>query len=283
MRHRAGILSAMGAALAALTLMTAAPARRGRLRRLQAGKRGPASPTRRNAPTRARRPVLHPGGRPPAVGLTDFVVKPHQRPAATGGARRDSVKDVRVDLPEGLNVNPQAVPQCAKATFEANARRLRRQPGRDQHRHLDLDRACRRHCRFTVYNLVPRQRHPGSLRLQRQRAARCSIAERLPGRRRRLEQRLPRGLHDQQRPQTRCRWSRTGSSSTATKGGTFLTMGSQCNGPRRPASRSTPRAAGRTRPPRARLRLGPSRPADIDGCQSVPFAPDGRRAPPNRR
>ena len=53
-------------------------------------------------------------GHPP-VGLTNFIFN------TTGGVPDDNVKDVRVDLPEGLNVDPQAVPQCPVATFEANA------------------------------------------------------------------------------------------------------------------------------------------------------------------
>jgi hypothetical protein len=52
----------------------------------------------------------------PAEGLTDFAFN-------TGGllgAPEGAVKDVRVDLPQGLNVNPQAVQWCPRATFEAN-------------------------------------------------------------------------------------------------------------------------------------------------------------------
>jgi hypothetical protein len=45
----------------------------------------------------------------PNFGVTDFEFK--------GGTPRT----IRVDLPPGLNVNPQAVPQCPKATFETNA------------------------------------------------------------------------------------------------------------------------------------------------------------------
>ncbi len=48
-------------------------------------------------------------GHPPD-GVTDFTVK------VEGG---DQAKRVKVELPEGLNVNPQAVPQCPVATFRA--------------------------------------------------------------------------------------------------------------------------------------------------------------------
>jgi hypothetical protein len=50
----------------------------------------------------------------PNVGLTNFVFN------KSGLLPEGAVRNVRVDLPEGLNVNPQAVPQCPKPTFEAN-------------------------------------------------------------------------------------------------------------------------------------------------------------------
>ncbi len=50
-------------------------------------------------------------GHPPD-GVTDFSVN------VEGG---DQVKRVKVELPEGLNVNPQAVPQCSIADFQADA------------------------------------------------------------------------------------------------------------------------------------------------------------------
>ena len=51
----------------------------------------------------------------PSAGLTDFTVNTNGL-----GSPEGTLSRVRVDLPEGLNVNPQAVPQCPKATFEAN-------------------------------------------------------------------------------------------------------------------------------------------------------------------
>jgi len=50
-------------------------------------------------------------GHPPD-GITDFSVN------VEGG---DQVKRVKVELPEGLNVNPQAVPQCSIEDFQADA------------------------------------------------------------------------------------------------------------------------------------------------------------------
>jgi hypothetical protein len=52
----------------------------------------------------------------PAVGFTDFRFN-----TTLLGTPEGNVRNVRVDLPEGLNVNPQAVPWCSKADFEANA------------------------------------------------------------------------------------------------------------------------------------------------------------------
>jgi hypothetical protein len=56
-------------------------------------------------------------GHPP-IGFTQFIVK-----HTTVGLLEDPVgklKDVRVDLPVGLSVNPQATPQCDLATFTTN-------------------------------------------------------------------------------------------------------------------------------------------------------------------
>ncbi len=54
----------------------------------------------------------------PPVGFTQFIVKNGE-----GGLIEPVgvIKDVRVDLPAGLSVNPQATPQCELATFEAGA------------------------------------------------------------------------------------------------------------------------------------------------------------------
>jgi hypothetical protein len=49
----------------------------------------------------------------PNFGITDFTV------GGTSGENR--TKRVHVELPKGLNVNPQAVPQCTEADFQADA------------------------------------------------------------------------------------------------------------------------------------------------------------------
>jgi hypothetical protein len=52
----------------------------------------------------------------PQVGFTQFIVK-HKAPGETPIGE---LKTVRVDLPVGLSVNPQATEQCPLATFESN-------------------------------------------------------------------------------------------------------------------------------------------------------------------
>jgi hypothetical protein len=57
-------------------------------------------------------------GHPP-VGFTQFIVK--SKAGALGPEEPiASLKTVRVDLPVGLTVNPQATPQCSQADFESN-------------------------------------------------------------------------------------------------------------------------------------------------------------------
>ncbi len=56
-------------------------------------------------------------GHPP-VGFTQFIVK-HTNGIGTE-TPVGTLKDIRVDLPVGLSVNPQAVPQCELATFTAD-------------------------------------------------------------------------------------------------------------------------------------------------------------------
>jgi hypothetical protein len=55
----------------------------------------------------------------PQHGFTQFIVK-YDEPVAGLKDPVGELKTVRVDLPPGLTVNPQATPQCPQATFEAN-------------------------------------------------------------------------------------------------------------------------------------------------------------------
>ena len=58
----------------------------------------------------------------PQVGFTQFIVK-HTTTEPVPPVKLEEpvgdIKTVRVDLPVGLSVNPQATPQCPQATFEA--------------------------------------------------------------------------------------------------------------------------------------------------------------------
>jgi hypothetical protein len=61
------------------------------------------------------------GGHPP-IGFTQYIVK-HVLPDPANPARKipvGLVNELRVDLPVGLTVNPQATAQCEIAVFEAN-------------------------------------------------------------------------------------------------------------------------------------------------------------------
>jgi hypothetical protein len=57
----------------------------------------------------------------PEFGITQFIVK--NEPVLLGGGEEPVgiLKDVRVDLPVGLSVNPEATPQCDLASFEAES------------------------------------------------------------------------------------------------------------------------------------------------------------------
>jgi hypothetical protein len=54
----------------------------------------------------------------PQVGFTQFIVK--NKPLIGPEAPVGSLKTVRVDLPVGLSVNPQATAQCSQEDFESN-------------------------------------------------------------------------------------------------------------------------------------------------------------------
>jgi hypothetical protein len=48
----------------------------------------------------------------PNFGVTDFTLNTFQLPSGIGGFPEGFVKDIIVDTPEGLSVNPEAAPQC---------------------------------------------------------------------------------------------------------------------------------------------------------------------------
>ena len=57
----------------------------------------------------------------PQVGFTQFIVKNEATPLPASQKPVGELKDVHVDLPVGLSVNPGATPRCPIATFEAGA------------------------------------------------------------------------------------------------------------------------------------------------------------------
>ena len=230
------------------------------------GDAGPraATPATSSPRSTARRPPPTAGRRAPApvdtrllarnAGASSSPRRPATRRSAspssssstrTGLARTKPgrrLKDVRVDLPVGLSVNPQATPQCPLATFEANALGC---PPTSVSRRQRWSRvagcsalAGRRRSRRQVYNLVPEQGEPALLRLRAPSATKSSSkptsngpatttrASRSPSPEppaRRSDPQKPAGLQ-----------RRAGN-------GTFLTTPSTCHDPARPPSRTSTR------------------------------------------
>jgi hypothetical protein len=210
-------------------------------------------------------------GHPPA-GLTDFAMNLTPGPPPIGGAPEGMIKDARVDLPEGLNVDPQAVPQCAQATFESNATAgcAASQVGISEVTSEVLGVPVGP-LPFPVYNLDPPQGVP----------ALFGFSVGLPG--------IPvanvylvadvawnsdyhEGFTISDIPTT-LPLVENRLVFDGTKGGTFLTMGSQCNAP----STTTLRVDSYENPGAFQTYTtkpaGPSRPVNSDGCKAVPFAP----------
>ncbi|HEV7614661.1 MAG TPA: hypothetical protein VGO36_00350 [Solirubrobacterales bacterium] len=205
-------------------------------------------------------------GHPP-VGLTDFAMNLTSGPPPLGGTPEGAIKDARVDLPEGLNVDPQAVPQCNKATFESNAAVgcAASQVGISEVT-SEVAGLPVGPLPFPVYNLDPPQGVP----------ALFGFTVGLPGipianvylvadvawdsdyHEGFTISEIPNSL-----PLVDNRLVFDG-----TKGGTFLTMGSQCNGPS-----TTGLKVDSYENPGSFLSYATTPPANIDGCQSVPFAP----------
>jgi hypothetical protein len=199
-------------------------------------------------------------GHPP-VGLTDFVFN-------TGGllgAPEDSVKDVRVDLPEGLNVDPQAVPQCAKSDFEANPSSCAASAVGTSYI-TSISSVLPTPLPFTVYNLVPDNGSPAlfgfnvnvPLVINANVYLVADVATNSDYHEGFTISNVPNSI-----PLVENRLVFDG-----TKGGTFLTMGSQCNGPS-----TTGLKVDSYQNPGQFLSYSTKPPANIDGCKSVPFKP----------
>jgi hypothetical protein len=197
-------------------------------------------------------------GHPP-VGLTDFSFNTNVL-----GVPEGAVKNVRVDLPEGLNVDPQAVPQCAKSTFENNPADCAASAVGTSYV-TSLTSILPLPLGFTVYNLEPDPGHPAlfgfnvnvPLIIDADVYLQADIEWQGDYHEGFTISNVPSSI-----PLVENKLSFDG-----TKGGTFLTMGSQCNGPSTTSLR-VESYEGQTEGP-----IQTTPPANITGCGSVPFNP----------
>jgi hypothetical protein len=96
----------------------------------------------------------------PDYGITDFEFASREAPL-NASEPEGNVRDVRVDLPPGLAVNPEAVPQCSEAALQASNCPAGSQVGEDEARgtaELTLGVKTTLTEKFPVYNM---QRKPG--------------------------------------------------------------------------------------------------------------------------
>ncbi len=205
-------------------------------------------------------------GHPP-IGLTDFTFNTKGAiPPITIGEPDGNVKDVRVDLPEGLNVNPQVTPQCPQATFESSPIACAASEVGKSEVSTEVAGIGVGPISFPVYNLVPPAGHPALF------GFRVGI-EGIPVANVYLVadvewagdyhegftiSEIPNSL-----PLIRNRLVFEG-----TKGGDFLTNPSPCNGPT-----TTSLKVDSYQNPGTFLQYLTTPPANIEGCASVPFAP----------
>jgi hypothetical protein len=196
-------------------------------------------------------------GHPPA-GVTDFSFN-------TGllGVPEGAVKNVRVDLPQGLNVNPQAVPQCAIATFLANpAECAASKVGVSEVTAYNFLELVPLKLTPDVYDLVPEEGHPAEFgfHVPLIEANVLLVAD--------ID--WAGDYHEgftisdipNSAPLTENRLIFEG-----TAGGSFLTLPSECNGP------STSTLGVESYEGQVENGLKATPPVPINGCANVPFAP----------
>ncbi len=196
-------------------------------------------------------------GRPP-VGLTDFVFNTNVL-----GLPEGKVKNVRVDLPEGLNVNPQATPQCSKATFEAGGCAANTQVGVSEVTSFAIVEIIPAKLDLPVYNIEPDQGHPALFGftvpvINKHVYLQADIAWSTDFHEGFTISEIPNEL-----PLTENRLVFNGQAGD----GTFLTMGSQCNGPSTTQLEVESYEGAKEGP------IPTTPPANIDGCGKVPFDP----------
>jgi hypothetical protein len=264
MRRSAGILGAASAALAvaAVVFALAAPAAQGAfgVAKWEAGTCKFDLPECTYASPGAQ--FFTEAAGHPAVGLTDFLFNNN------GVLPEGNVKNVRVDLPEGLNVDPQAVPQCPKATFEADPTQcelMGSKVGVSEVSAVKLLGLIPIKVTPAVYNLVPDNGTPALFGFNVNIPALldadvflvADVAWNTDYHEGFTISNVPNTV-----PLTENRLVFNGTAGQ----GTFLTMGSQCNGP----STTTLKVEsyeGQTQT------LATKPPANIDQCQTVPFKP----------
>jgi hypothetical protein len=197
----------------------------------------------------------------PNVGLTNFAFNTNGL-----GIPEGAVRNVRVDLPEGLNVNPQAVPQCPKATFEESpAKCAGSEVGVSEVTAFKLLEILPVKLTPTVYNLVPDQGHPALFGFHVEVPLLVNANVYLQA-----DIEWAGDYHEgfsiyeipSSAPLTQNRLVFNGQS-----GGNFLTMASPCNGPIT-STLSVESYEGATEGP-----LHTTPPAPISGCGAVPFKP----------
>ena len=261
MSKRTGTLGGIYAAVVALALIVAAPAQASfGVSKWQAGTcEGDIPHCSYSSPSSQF--FTKAAGHPP-VGLTDFVFNTE----SPLGLPEGNVQDVRVDLPEGLNVDPQAVAQCPKETFISNptaCATMGSQVGVSEVSAINLLGLVPVQLNLPVYNLVPDTGSPALFGFNiplinenvflvadvatssdyHEGFTISNITDSLPL----VENRLV---------------------FSGTAGGTFLTMGSQCNGPS-----TTGLKVDSHQNPGQFLSYNTKPPANINECQSVPFKP----------
>ncbi len=199
----------------------------------------------------------------PEEGLTDFSFKTNAFAVPEG-----NVKNVRVDLPEGLNVDPQAVSQCPKETFEANPNQceaMGSKVGVSEVSAIKLIGLLPIKLTPAVYDLVPEEGHPAlfgfhvevPLLLDANVYLVADVEWNGDYHEGFTISNVPNAV-----PLTENRLVFNGQA-----GGTFLTLPSPCNG----ATTSTLKVEsyeGQTVGP-----LPTTPPASVGGCQAVPFSP----------
>jgi hypothetical protein len=154
MTRRSGVLGAMAALVAALAL-SAAPSTASAAFGVAKWEAGTCKASNCNYESSESVFFTQLAGRPP-FGITDFTFN------ANGvGLPEGSVKDVRVDLPTGLSVNPQATSaQCAEAQVESSSCPAASKVGTVEATAFNLLGLVAVPVSTTVYDVVPKQGEP---------------------------------------------------------------------------------------------------------------------------